>query len=161
MAFDNMISIGFTRQEAETLSQAVGQIQQVMAGKAVALTPAQRQAHGPVEHGMEVWVEKVYQYMRAYPALVPQYVDAAEYKRDFNAHHVLNPLIDQLEVALQLMTDTNKLLGSDLYSMGRAFYKGIQAAAAAGIPHASVICADLEQQFPGPGSRPKADTGTK
>jgi hypothetical protein len=157
MALENLISIGFTQQEAQTINDALTAVENTIRNKVINLTPKQRQAYGRVKYEMEIWVQKVYQYMVQYPNLVPSYIDVAEHGKDINAHNFINPLLARIGVALQSLEDTNLLLGSDIYTNSMAFYRNVKVAAQNNAPDAGAVYADLKQQFPGPGSKPAAD----
>ncbi len=94
-----------------------------MNGKAVNLTPKQRQQYGRVAYEMEVWIDKVFSYMQQDPASVPAYINMTEHAADMVAHRVLNPRIDRMNTILQGMRDTNLLLGYDIDHNARAYYR--------------------------------------
>ena len=155
MALDNLISVKFTAAELLQLDGHITGIKTLLTGKLVNLSPQQRQQHARVKYEMEVWVQKAYNYLLANPALVPAFIDTVETTDDITTHNQLNPRIDQLEVILQGLIDTNLLLGTDLYNNLMAFYRSLKAASFSNAPGAAAIYADLKQQFPGPGQKPK------
>jgi hypothetical protein len=154
MALENLISVVFTQAELDTIDQSMTDIQNVLAGKVINLSPEQRQQHGRVKYEMEVWVNKANNYAQNNPSLVPSYIDVAELSSDFATHAQLNPRIDRLNVLLQGMLDTNLLIGTDLYNNLISFYRSLKAASKSNAPGAAAIYNDLKQQFPGPGKKP-------
>lgn len=157
MALENLISIGFTTQEVQTINDALTTIDNTIRNKVINLTPKQRQAYGRVKYEMEVWVQKVYQYMLQYPHLVPSYIDVQEHGKDMADHNIINPWVARITASLQSLEDTNLLLGSDIYTNSVAFYRNVKVAAQNNAPDAGAVYADLKQQFPGPGSKPAGE----
>ncbi|MDR3309289.1 MAG: hypothetical protein LBS80_04970 [Tannerella sp.] len=153
MALDNLISVNFTAEELSIIDKALADITSVLNGKAVNLTPKQRQQHGRLAYEMEVWVDKTYSYMQQDPQLVPLFIDMAEHTADLTAHRALSPRIDRLSGLLQSMKDTNLLLGSDIMLNSHAYYRSLREAAKANAIGASSKYADLKRQFPGPGKK--------
>jgi hypothetical protein len=152
MALDNLISVFFTDDEIARVDGALSEIESILKGKAVNLTPKQRQTYGRVAYEREVWVDKVNEHMQQDPQLVPSYIDMAEHAADLTAHRVLNPRIARLTAILQSMEDTNRLLGSDLYNNSLTYYRSLREAAKVNAVGASTRYNDLKQQFPsGPG----------
>jgi hypothetical protein len=149
MALDNLISVVFTDEEMARVDSAMSEIENIIAGKAINLTPKQRQTYGRVAYEMEVWIDKVFNYMGQDPKLVPSYISLEEHTSDIVAHRALNPRIERLKSILQSMEDTNRLLGSDLYSNSLAYYRSLREAAKVNAVGASSKYSDLKQQFPG------------
>jgi hypothetical protein len=147
MALDNLISINFTSDELDRLDAAFSEIENILTGKVINLTPKQRQLYGRVAYEMEVWVDKVNSYMRQSPQLVPPYINMAEHTADLEAHRALNPRIERLAVVLQSLKDTNLLLGTDIYNNSVVFHRSLREASKANAVGASTIYADLKQQF--------------
>ncbi len=149
MALDNLISVSFTAEELAEIDSALEALENIMKGKAVNLTPKQRQQYGRVAYEKEVWVEKVFSYMKQYPASVPVYINMAEHTTDMEAHRALNPRIDRLNGILQGMSDTNLLLGYDIDHNARSYYRSQGEAAKENDPGATTRYRDMKQQFGG------------
>ncbi len=149
MALDNLISVIFTAEELAAMDSTLETLENIMNGKAVNLTPKQRQQYGRVAYEKEIWVEKVFSYMNQYPASVPPYINMAEHTIDMEAHRALNPRIDRLTGILQGMSDTNLLLGYDIDHNARSYHRAQGEAAKENDPGATTRYRDLKQQFPG------------
>jgi hypothetical protein len=160
MALDNLISVVLTDEEVAKIDASLSAIENVLEGKAVNLTPKQRQTYGRVAYETEVWVDKVHDYMQQDPRLVPPYIDVEEHTRDITAHRALNPRIARLTGILQSLEDTNRLLGSDVYNNSLAYYRNLREAAKVNAVGASAKYSDLKQQFPGPGRNAKSKKTT-
>jgi len=155
MAQENLISIAFTAAELTTLDNAFTAIEGVLNGKCVNLTADERHQYGKVADEMENWIGKAKDYMIAKPALVPSYINMTEVNKDFDAHKAILPRIKRVEAISNLLTDTNKLLGSDLYHNAMAYYNSLKVSAKNDAVGARTIFDDLKTQFPG---RPKSIT---
>lgn len=156
MAMENSISISFTDAEKVTLTNAIQAIAGVMAGKGKSLTPKERSRYGRVKYEKEVWIGKVKTHMDQQPNRIPDIVDGNEFKRDYEAHTLINNWLNLLEAQYELLQDTNLLLGYDLDVNSLIFYRRIQADAKSNDPGAKTIYDDLKQQFPGPGRKKTA-----
>jgi hypothetical protein len=149
MALDNLISVTFTDNDLNRIDTALSEIEDVIKGKVINLTPKQRQLYGRVAYEMEVWVNKVDSYMQQDPQLVPPYIDRNEHEADLAAHRLLNPRIERVNSILQSMQDTNRLLGADILHNSLTYYRNLRESAKANAVGASVKYSDLKQQFPG------------
>jgi hypothetical protein len=154
MALDNLVSVAFTDDELSRIDSSLSVIEDILKGKAVNLTPKQRQMYGRVAYEMEVWIDRATDHMKQDPALVPSYIDMEEYTKDIITHRALNPRIARLASLLQSLEDTNRLIGSDLYTNAMAYYRSLREAAKSNATGASGRYSNLKQQFPG-GRRPK------
>lgn len=159
MAQENTLSISFTQEEILKVKNAISDIATVLNGKAKSLTPAERQTFGRVKYEKEVWIDKVKMHMDTNPTKIPAYVDKEEFDLDYTAHKQLNELITLLEQQLQLMQDTNLLLGYDLDGAALTFYRAIKVAAANNDPGSGSIYVDLKQQYPGSKTRKSVENG--
>jgi hypothetical protein len=54
MALDNLVSVVFSNAEIAIIDAALSEIENILKGKAVNLTPKQRQTYGRVAYDMEV-----------------------------------------------------------------------------------------------------------
>jgi hypothetical protein len=63
MALDNLITVVFTDEEIAKIDSATSEIETVLEGKVVNLTPKQRQTYGRVAYETEFWVDKTFDYM--------------------------------------------------------------------------------------------------
>ncbi|MCU7571637.1 hypothetical protein N4241_11040 [Riemerella anatipestifer] len=149
MAQENTISVNFSTEEIKKVKDAISTIASVLEGKVKSLTPTERQGFGRVKYEKEVWIDRVKLQLDANPTKVPAYVDKTEFDQDYAAHKQLNELINLLDQQLQLMKDTNLLLGYDLDGAALMFYRAIKVAATNNDPGAGIIYTDLKQQYPG------------
>ncbi|WKS95478.1 hypothetical protein [Riemerella columbina] len=153
MSNENTISVSFSPEEINQVKTAISTIAGVLSGKVKSLTPTQRKGFGRVKYEKEVWIDRVKLQMDANPSKIPTYVDKTEFDQDYTAHKQLNELINLLDQQLQLMKDTNMLLGYDLDGTALMFYRAMKVAATNNDPGAGSIFADLKQQYPASRSR--------
>jgi hypothetical protein len=135
------------------MDSSLSVIENILKGKTVNLTPKQRQTYGRVAYEMEVWIDKASGYMKEDPSLVPPYIDMEEYTKDIVTHLALSPRIARLATLLQALEDTNRLIGSDLYTNTIAYYRSLREAAKSNAAGASFKYSNLKQQFPGGGKK--------
>ena len=157
MAQENTISVSFTEAELTQLKNAIADIASVLQGKAKSLTPSERQTFGRVKYEKEIWIDKVKNQMDGNADKIPSYIDKAEFDRDYTAHKQLNEVLTLLEQQLNLVQDTNLLLGYDLDVCALMFYRAIKVAATNNDPGARTIYEALKVQFPG---NKKSTSGT-
>ena len=157
MAQENTISVSFTEAELTQLKNAIADIASVLQGKAKSLTPNERQTFGRVKYEKEIWIDKVKNQMDGNADKIPSYIDKAEFDRDYTAHKQLNEVLTLLEQQLNLVQDTNLLLGYDLDVCALMFYRAIKVAATNNDPGARTIYEALKVQFPG---NKKSTSGT-
>ena len=158
MALDNLASISFTTEELDKIKLAIKDIDTVLEGKAINLTPDERQRFARVSYEMLPWVQKCYGYMKTEPTLVPAYIDMTELDKDFKVRTDIDPNYTSLRSTFEKLDDLMLLLGHDIYNNCIAFYKAVKAASQANVPGSTSIYQDLAQQFPG---RPKSAGDTK
>jgi hypothetical protein len=58
MALDNLISLSFSKSDLETIDKAIQDIQTVLVGKTINLTPDQRQQYGRIAEQNKLFVNK-------------------------------------------------------------------------------------------------------
>lgn len=158
MALDNLVSIEFTTLELDKIKLAIKDIDTVLAGKAINLTPEERHRYSRVSYEMLPWVQKCFGYMHTEPTLVPGYIDMPELEKDFKARTDIDPNFTSLRSTFEKLDDLMLLIGHDIYNNCIAFYKAVKAASVSNVPGSTSIYQDLAQQFPG---RPKSVDGTK
>ncbi|TCN72980.1 hypothetical protein [Acetobacteroides hydrogenigenes] len=149
MPLNDLICITFSDDEKKAIDNALATLEQVLEGKVVNLTPLQRKKYSRVKYNMEGWVNRSSSFLYNNPHLIPSYVDASKLKLDLEAHGYLNPLIDKMSLILQGLTDTNLLLGTDIYNACMGFYRSVKVAYRGNAAGSSAIYEELKKQFPG------------
>lgn len=153
MALENLISVEFTQDELTQFDDALKAIETILKGKVINLTPEQRSQYGRIGNRTENWIDKVKSYMDNNATLIPNYIDKAEFDKDYKTRKDLSPRLNRLVGILEGIDDTQKLISTDIYSNSIAFYRNLKITAQQNVAGSSAIYADLKTQFPGnPGS---------
>jgi hypothetical protein len=161
----NRISIVFTPQELTDITAALDTLQNILAAKAINLTPDERRQYGSVGDERIAWVHKVRKYATQDPNLVPYYVDMAEHANDMDAFRQLGPMLDRLAQLTDMVADSRLMTGYDIFQNSLAIYNFIRLLATQqNVPGITPIFEDLRKQFPGrprtPRSTDSPDSGT-
>lgn len=149
MSLDNLIHIEFTPEQVQEMETHLTALENILAGKTIALTPDQRREYGRLGNSNGPWVDRVHGFMLQRPDLVPAFIDMAEFNVDKAAQVVLKPLLARLEAIGVGVDDTLKLLGTDLYTNAVSYYRNIKLLAGQNMPGAKSIYENLKDQFPG------------
>ena len=161
MSLDNLISVALTEDEKTSIMAALVQLEDVLKGKMVNLTPEQKQSYGRIGNKTENWIEKVKLWMNQRPETVPYYLDLVEFQRDNEIRNLLKPFIARMNWMTEGLSDTSVLLSQDIYNFALAYYRNIKLISKANVPGASEIYADLSSQFPGRPSAVPEETNPK
>ncbi|NJK95603.1 MAG: hypothetical protein HC905_12480 [Bacteroidales bacterium] len=149
MALGNSISVEFTAEELEKLTQNLTAIEEILRTKCMSLTPEERQEFARLGNRTENWSKKTMDYIRNKPSFNPSFLDVEETERDFNARQMLRPIFTQISALSDLTEDTMMLLGSDIYNSCVAYYRNVKLLAEQNVNGAKSIYEDLSAQFPG------------
>lgn len=149
MAIDNLISVTFSAEELQQLDEHLAALESLLSAKCISLTPDQRRDLGRLGNKSENWMRKVMDYVQTQPALVPAFIDVPETQRDFESRRAIQPRVARLEAISDMLSDTNLLLGTDLYHSSMAYYRNIKLLAKQNVIGAKAVYEDLSAQFPG------------
>ncbi len=149
MAVDNMKSVEFSKEELDKIDQLLLQLEEVLKGKMVSLTPTERRNYSRVGNNNWSWIARAKAYMEQYPETVMVHLDKEEHQKDYVAYESLRPRLTRLEMIVSQLSDTLLLIGSDLYKNTRTYYTGVRAGAQTNAPNTKHIYADLKTQFQG------------
>ncbi len=155
MSKENFISIEFSQEELDRIDNLLSQLEEIVKGKFINLTPEERMKHARVGNKMEDWIYRVKQYMEQYPNLVLPHINVREFHKDFAARQALLPRLRRLQAITGTVDDTTLMLGQDLSSISSVFYKGVKVAAESNAPNAKFVYNDLKTQFAGRPSKKK------
>lgn len=147
MALDNLISLSFTAEELTKLDQALQTIDTVLSGKTINLTPDQRQQYGRIAEQNKLFVNKAKIYMEQYAQYVPNFLDKAEFDRDYIAREQVEQRLQLLDSITEQLSDTKVLLDHDNYHNAITFYRNMKFLSGENVPGTNVIYEDLKQFF--------------
>ena len=147
MALENLISVAFTEAELTQLDQAIANVETLLQGKTINLTPEQRQQYGSIAEQNKLFVNKAKSYMEQYPQFVPPFLDKAEYDRDYAARQQLESRLQKLASVTEQLSDTKILLDFDNYHNSITFYRNMRYLSGENVPGTNVIYDDMKQFF--------------
>ena len=147
MAYQNLLNISFTKEEALQLTGAIETIEKIVNQKGIELTPIQRQGFGRVCNRRFRWIKKAANFMKANPYLTAIPVSIEEFSDDIETEEVLMPAINSLEPVLQKLIDMHLLIGSDLYHNSLIYYRNIKAASGSNIAGANFVYQELKESI--------------
>lgn len=147
MALDNLISLSFTTEELTKLDQALQTIDTVLSGKTINLTPEERQQYGRIAEQNKLFVNKAKIYMEQYAQYVPNFLDKAEFDKDYIAREQIEQRLQQLDSLTEQLSDTKVLLDHDNYHNAISFYRSIRYLSEENVPGTNVIYDDMKQFF--------------
>ncbi|WP_018676053.1 hypothetical protein [Riemerella columbina] len=155
MALDNLISIRFTDQELQTLNTAIQQINQVLQGKVINLSPEERQQYGSIADRNKVLVDKCKHYMEQDTETLPRTIDKTEFDADYHARQQLDIPLKALSRIVEKMSDTKILLDHDNFHSAIAYYRYIKYLSSQNEPGTTSIYQDLKKHYQSASSKVK------
>ncbi|WP_106793537.1 hypothetical protein [Aquimarina sp. Aq78] len=147
MALENLISVTFTEEELNKLTQGIDTIKEVLLGKTVNLTPEQRTQYGRIANQNKLIVDKAKNYMEQHPTWIPNFLDKEEFNRDYTTRKQIESHVQQLEYLAQQLIDTKTLLDHDNYSNALSFYRMMRYLAGENEPGAKPVYEDMKVLF--------------
>jgi len=152
MALDNLISLSFTAEELNNLDQALQTIETVLSGKTINLTPEERQQYGSIAEQNKLFVNKVKIYMEQYSQYVPNFLDKAEFDKDYLGREQVEQRLQIMSSLTEQLSDTKVLLDHDNYHNAITFYRNMKFLSGENVPGTNVIYEDMKQFFVTTGS---------
>ncbi len=149
MALDNLISVEFTEEELAQISAAIAQLNTVLVGKAVNLTPAERRQYGSIADRNKILVDKAKFYMDKAPDTLPRTIDKAEFDRDYLVRSQLEAPLRELSMVVEKIRDTKTLLDFDNFQATIAYYRYVKYLSEQNEPGTTTIYQDLRQHYSG------------
>ena len=147
MALDNYISVSFTEAELSTLDAALAQIQSVLDGKTINLSPEQKKQYGSINEENKVLVNKVNDTEANFPEHHPYFLDKAEFDRDFAARQIMESRAEILQSLTEQFVDTKTLLDFDNMNYSVAYYRYMKALSQQEVPGTTSIYENLRQVY--------------
>lgn len=93
------------------------------------------------------YVDKTVQYSQSNPEFLPAFIDAAEFKKDYDAFSVLNSFLRPLAQIVKNLDDTATLCGSEAVSAANTYYGSVKQGMKMNVPNAKAIYDDLSQRY--------------
>lgn len=161
MALENLISVSFTDEELTQLDTHLAGIQQVLTGKTINLSTDQRQQYGRIANKNKLIVDKAKSYMEQHPNWVPNFLDKAEFDKDYMARQQIESRVQLLENLSQQLVDTKTLLDHDNYTNTLSFYRMIRFLAGENEPGAQAVYSDMKVLFSKTSSKTNTNDATE
>ena len=158
MAIDNLITVEFTEEELATINEAIDNINTVLEGKAVNLTPDERRQYGSIADRNKTLVDKAKFYMEKSPETLPKTIDKEEFDRDYAAREQLETPLRRLNMVTKKIRDTKTLLDFDNLQTTLTYYRYVRYLASENEPGSTTIYQDMSQHYKG-GRKTQSDTG--
>ncbi|WP_367118494.1 hypothetical protein [Chryseobacterium sp.] len=130
-----------------TLDKAIQDIQSVLLGKTINLTPDQRQQYGSIAEQNKLFVNKAKIYMEQYPQYVPNFLDKVEFDKDYLGREQVEQRLQIMSSLTEQLSDTKVLLDHDNYHNAITFYRNMKFLSGENVPGTNVIYEDMKQFF--------------
>ena len=148
----NRVSFVFTEEAVTAFTTAVEALKTAIMSFLITLTKEERKSIAKMEEGSELYVGKALSLIETNSDFKPASVNAAEFRKDFDAYKVLSKLEDLLTPVMTAIVDTKMQCGAEAYSAFRAIYKTVKQAAGEGVTGAKDAFDSLSGRFEGQGN---------
>ena len=136
----------------ETITQIKAQVDAISAQIApyiIILTAQERRDILKMGDKSLAFVRKAHEYAHSHPALLPGYMDLADFDIDFDDATNLLGLLSRLKELAQQIEGTAMIAGSEAFEAALAFYSNAREAAHRNISGAEIVSAELKERYPG------------
>lgn len=147
MPFENLISVSFSDSEITELDAALFTISRILLGKAINLTPEERQQYGSIAEQNKLFVNKAKELMELYPQHRPPFLDKDEFDRDYATRVQIEQRVQQLESLTEQFKDTKTALDHDNYFNALTFYRKMRYLSNENVPGTDSIYNAMKQFF--------------
>jgi hypothetical protein len=144
---ENRISISLSQTDVDAINQAIAVLAEKFQPILIALEADDKRSLAKLGEKSVSFVEKSVQYAESNREFLPQFVDAVEMKKDFQAFNVLNGFLRPLQQIVKNLDDSATLCGSESILASLTYYNSVKQAVKMGVPNASAIYDDLSQRF--------------
>ena len=144
---ENRISISLSEADVTAINEAINTLAEKLQPILIALEAEDKRMLGKLGEKSVSYVDKTVQYSQSNPEFLPAYIDAAEFKKDYEAFNILNSFLRPLTQIVRNLDDTATLCGSEALSAGNAYYGSVKQGAKMGVPNAKAIYDDLSQRY--------------
>ena len=158
MPYHNINAI-FSPAELTAATDHFAGLNAILADKGVNLTPDERGNFYKMHNKRFTLAVRCLDHATNRPDLIPPYADLAAAKKDFDFYRQLITFINLASGILEIMTDTQMAVGSEVMVFCRQFYNSVKMAAEANVLGTTSIYEDLNEFFDLP-PRPQDDNET-
>jgi hypothetical protein len=154
---DELIDKELTPQEEQDVLNAIHTIKNILLPKSVALTPKQRKIPHTADD-RETFCSKSINYVEDDPSLLPPKKNLTKVKRDKKYSSQLSPILAQIRILEEIVSDTLIATQADEYSFGLGTYKTAKYKTNMGIAGYDSVVEDLGSLFKGQKVKKKKHT---
>lgn len=144
---ENRISISLSEADVAEIAEAIATLSAKFQPFLIALEANDKKALAKIGEKSLSFVDKSVQYAANNPEFLPNFIDSAELKKDYEAYSVLNGFLRPLAQIVKNLDDTATLCGSEAIQACFTYYNSVRQAKKMGVPNASAIYEDLSQRF--------------
>lgn len=148
MPLKDLIQNQLTAGDIDSINKALDNIQAIITGKMVNLTPDERQKYGSINEQHKLLVNKVNDVHASHPQFDSAKVDWAEFSADFAIRSALEKFISRLQSLSEQFDDTKILHDNDNYQQALDQYSYISYLADQNEPGITTVKEDIAQFFP-------------
>lgn len=159
MPLENLVSVSFTQEELNQLDGAIQEIEKVLKGKTINLSPSERKQYGRIAEQNKLFVNKGKELMDTYPQHIPSFLDRDNFNQDYLARTQIEGRLIRLQGIAEQMSDTKILLDHDNYNNTLSFYQHLKYLSSQNIAGIKTLYEQMRQFFKG--GRKKTDTPEK
>ena len=149
MSERNLARVVFTPAELRTIDDAITSIEAILQGKTLHLTPEERRQFGQIAESNKLFVNKAKELMDNYPQFIPNFLDKAEFDRDYESRAVIETRLTRLAHITEQLEDTKIGLDNDNYFNAITFYRNVKFLSAENVAGIKTIYEELKQFFKG------------
>ncbi len=143
----NRLSLSIADSDKDKIIQKITELAELFKPLLIALDKADRRGLAKMGDKSIPFAQKVVQYVDSNPEFVPQYMNAEEYKKDFQLFLELREFLRPMMQIVASLEDTAILSGAYAYKTARAYYESVGQAAKLNVPNAEPIYEDLRERF--------------
>ena len=146
----NLISAQISDEDLQTVLQAINTIQQKLPFL-LKLSPGDKKTIAMLEDGRYPFASKAVDYASREISICPNKQLLEEAKKDMDVYDKLQTIDREMNRLSEMVTDTRKRAGAELYEFARFAYKMAKISASLGTPGTQSIVDDLGRLYAGNG----------
>lgn len=140
-------SVVLTDEELEAMKTGLAELESKVSKYAVNLKiPERRSIYKLGPHALP-FVELAVKFSKENPQFGTAYIDLAKLEQDFTFYLQIKGLVESSAPLLEKLTDSYMAVGADAFTVARAYYDAVKAAAKANKPGANALVAELRKVF--------------
>ena len=147
MPLKDLIQNQLSLADVDNIIKLLDNIQSIIVGKMVNLTPEQRQKYGSINELNRLMVNKVYEIHNSHPQFDSAKVNWAEFSADFAIRGILERIISHLQSLIEQFHDTKILHDNNNYKQALNQYSYISYLADLNEPGITTVKEAIAQFF--------------